>query len=275
MSEGKSGQFAGWAGQSAARVFAALLIAAGSAATSLAAEPEAPPPPATVRVPQKVAFTDNAAKGEAKRDFAYTWPAEVSAIPALVKRFTAEREKLLKDQKADWQSALKEFAGEDCGGCMMRDFQKTWEVVADLPRYLSLSASFYEYSGGAHGNGAYDALVWDRRAKAAIDPKAMFDAAGLQKALGPAWCAQLKTERQKRLGESYSDDGFFPCPAIKDLTVLVGSSDKRRFNRIGLLAAPYVAGSYAEGSYEVTLPVTPQVIAAVRPAYRTAFAAAK
>lgn len=276
LGRGKPGQAAGWAAPKAMWAIAAVLLAAGLGPASLAAaEPEAPPPPATVRVPQKVAFADNAAKGEAKRDFAYNWPAEVSAVPPLVRRFTAERDKLLADQKTEWQSALKEFAGQDCAGCVNRAFEKTWEVVADLPRFLSLSASFYEYSGGAHGNGAFDALVWDRRARTAIDPKAMFDPAALQKALGPLWCARLKAERQKRLGENYSDDGFFPCPPVKDLTVLVGSSDKRRFNRIGLLAAPYVAGSYAEGSYEVTLPVTPQVIAAVRPAYRAAFASAK
>lgn len=272
---GKPGQAAGWAAPKAMWAAAALVAAALGPTSLAAAEPEAPPPPATVRVPQKVAFADNAAKGEAKRDFAYNWPAEVSAIPPLVRRFTAERDKLLADQKTEWQSALKEFAGQDCPGCVNRAFEKTWEVVADLPRFLSLSASFYEYSGGAHGNGAFDALVWDRRAKAAIDPKAMFDPAALQKVLGPSWCARLKAERQRRLGENYSDDGVFPCPPVKDLTVLVGSSDKQRFNRIGLLAAPYVAGSYAEGAYEVTLPVTPQVIAAVRPAYRAAFAPGK
>jgi hypothetical protein len=54
--------------------------------------------------------------------------------------------------------------------------------------------------------------------------------------------------------------------------VLLGSSNKRRFNRIGLIASPYVAGSYAEGQYEVTLPVTPKVLAAVKPEYKAAFA---
>jgi len=54
--------------------------------------------------------------------------------------------------------------------------------------------------------------------------------------------------------------------------VLLGSSDRKAFNRIGLLAAPYVAGSYAEGTYEVTLPVTPAVLQAVKPEYKAAFA---
>jgi hypothetical protein len=250
----------------------AMAEGANISQTAAPAMPAAPPASAT----EAVAFTDNAKQGEAGREFSYAWPAEVSAVPALTQRLTAEREKLLAEQKADWDESLRAFAGSDCAGCVNRSFEKTWEVVADLPRFLSLSASFYAYTGGAHGNGAYDALVWDREARAAFDPKALFRSPeALQSALGAAWCKALKTERQKRLGPDYSDDGFFQCPPVADLTVLVGSSDSQAFNRIGLLAAPYVAGSYAEGTYEVTLPVTPAVLAAVRPEYRAAFALAK
>lgn len=223
-----------------------------------------------------VAFADNSTKGAAVREFAYSWPAEISAVPTLTQRFTAERDKLLAEQKSEWEQSLVEFAADDCGGCVNRSFEKTWEVVTDTPRFLSLSAKFYVYSGGAHGNTAYDALLWDREAKAAMDPKALFRSqAALQEALGDAWCKDLKAERMKRLGESYSEDGIFTCPPIADLTLLPGSSNKQGFNRIGLLAAPYVAGSYAEGTYEVTLPVTPAVLAAVKPEYTSAFALAK
>jgi hypothetical protein len=265
----------------AAALVLGLALAACSSPEELAenagvvqsAVPEPPVPPTPE--PGKVAFTDNSENGEAKRDFAYAWPAEVSAVPALAARFAAERDRLLADQKADWDSALAEFAGQDCPGCVNRAFEKEWEVVADLPRFLSLSASFYEYSGGAHGNGAHDALVWDREAASALDPKAMFRPEALQDALGAAWCKALRTQRMERLSENYSDDGFFQCPPIADLTVLVGSSSGKTFDRIGLLAAPYVAGSYAEGSYEVTLPVTDKVIAAVKPEYKAAFALGK
>lgn len=226
--------------------------------------------------PGAVAFTDNSGKDDAAREFSYKWPAEVSAVPALAQRLTAERDKLLAEQKAEWDEAVKEFAGQDCVACTNRSFEKTWEVVADTPRFLSLSASFYAYTGGAHGNGAYDALVWDREAEAAMDPKALFvSEAVLQEALGDPWCKALKAERMKRMGAGFSDDGFFACPKIADLTLLAGSSNKRSFDRIGLLAAPYVAGSYAEGTYEVTLPVTAKVLAAVKPEYKAAFTQAK
>ena len=97
----------------------------------------------------------------------------------------------------------------------------------------------------------------------------------MQEALGEAWCKDLKAERMKRLGENYSEDGIFTCPPIADLTLLPGSSNKQSFDRIGLLAAPYVAGSYVEGTYEVALPVSPKVLAAVKPEYTSAFALAK
>ena len=223
-----------------------------------------------------VAFTDNSSKDEASREFAYSWPAQVSSVPELVGRFTAERDTLLSEQKTEWDEAIREFAGQDCVACVNRGFEKSWQVVADLPRFLSLSADIYFYTGGAHGNSGHDALVWDREAKAAFDPKAMFtSSAALQSALGDPWCKALKTERMKRMGDDYSDDGFFQCPSIADLTMLPGSSNRQTFNRIGLLAAPYVAGSYAEGTYEVTLPVTPALLGAVKPEYKSAFALAK
>jgi hypothetical protein len=38
-------------------------------------------------------------------------------------------------------------------------------------------------------------------------------------------------------------------------------------------ADPYVAGPYAEGDYDISLPVTAEVIAALKPAYRSSFEA--
>ena len=53
--------------------------------------------------------------------------------------------------------------------------------------------------------------------------------------------------------------------------MLLGSSNGRTFDRIGLIAGPYVAGPYAEGTYEVTLPVDMAVLDAVKREYDGAF----
>lgn len=263
-----------------AALLGAAILALGNLPAGVAAQTPPPPPEPAAAAPDKTAFAETATytvrSGEALREFSYTWPAKVAAVPQLTARFTAERDRLLAEQRADWDEALREFAEGDCLGCVNRSFEKSWDVVAELPRFLSLSASFYAYTGGAHGNGGFDALVWDREAGEAIDPKAMFRSPeALQDALGPAWCRALKAEKIKRFEGAYSEDGIFPCPAIADLTVLVGSASRRSFDRIGLIAAPYVAGAYAEGIYEVTLPVTPGVLAAVRPEYKAAFAPGK
>jgi hypothetical protein len=55
--------------------------------------------------------------------------------------------------------------------------------------------------------------------------------------------------------------------------VIFGSSDHQRFNRIGFLINPYVAGPRVEGDYEVTLPVNAAILAAVKPQYRQYFVA--
>jgi hypothetical protein len=262
-----------WAGMAAAALLAGCSddiqdpVQGEGTAPAAAADPDSPEP---------LIFENNEWRDDYLREFKYNWPAAVSAVPALVQRFTAERDAALAEQKQDFEAALREFGGGDCTGCVNRSFEKSWQVVADLPRFLSLSASLYFYTGGAHGNGGYDALVWDREAEAVLAPEDFFvSPAAVQAALGEAWCKGLSRERKKRLGEDYSEDGFFPCPEVAELTVLLGSSDKQVFNRIGLIAAPYVAGSYAEGTYEVTLPVTPKVIEAVKPKYRAYFAAPK
>ena len=45
--------------------------------------------------------------------------------------------------------------------------------------------------------------------------------------------------------------------------------------QIGVLIGPYEAGPYVEGGYEVTLPVTAEVLAVVKPEYRASFAAGR
>jgi hypothetical protein len=225
---------------------------------------------------EPVIFENNEDRGESVREFAYNWPAEVSAVPGLVDRFTVERDAALAEQKQEFEDALREFAGSDCLACTNRSYAKDWAVVADLPRFLSLSATIYVYSGGAHGNGTHDDLVWDREAQKAVKAKDFFTSpAALQDALGASWCAALKQERTERLGAEYAEDDFFACPEIAQLNVLLGSSGKQAFDRIGLLAAPYVAGSYAEGGYDATLPITPKVIEAVKPEYKAYFAPSK
>lgn len=220
-----------------------------------------------------VSVVKSAEKDGGSWEFEYSWPAAVSANPYLAKQFAAERDKILAEERAEWEAALAE-SPKDCVSCRGRSFAKEWKVVADLPGWLSLSADVSTYTGGAHGMYGTDGLLFDKNAKAIRQPLDLFRSpAALQSAVEGRWCAALDIEREERRGEPVdkSDELFGGCPGIDELTVLLGSSNGKTFDRIGLIAGPYVAGSYAEGAYEVTLPVDDAVLAAVKSEFVGAF----
>jgi hypothetical protein len=202
--------------------------------------------------------------------FSYGWPAAVEAVPDL-------RSRLMKDQEAV-RRAFAEEAGQARQAAAAdpgRPFRPyglsvEWKVAADLPAWLSLSQSLSVFEGGAHPNTGFDSLVWDRRAGVERPPLDLFTSPeALDAAIRDPFCKALNRERAARRGEPIdpnSDGMFDQCVDPTASTVILGSSNKQQFDRIGILIAPYEAGPYAEGDYEITLPVTKAVLAAVKAA---------
>lgn len=206
--------------------------------------------------------------------FAYSYPGAAAKIPALAG--------WLESQVAEMKAGLVREAEEskadaETGGYPYHphSFSQQWEVVADLPGYLSLSGEFATYSGGAHGMYGMESFVWDKDAGARLESITLFRSpAALNQAFGDKLCDALNRARAERRGEpvpANSDSEFDRCVGVEEATLLVGSSNGRTFDRLGVWFGPYVAGSYAEGGFELNLPVDAAVIGAVRPAYRDAF----
>jgi hypothetical protein len=150
--------------------------------------------------------------------------------------------------------------------------------VADLPGYLSLSNDWSNYTGGAHGMYGMQGFVWDKANKRGFDSAELFvSPAVLDDAMGGSVCAALNKEREKRRGEPVDpkDEFFGGCPGLDEATILVGSSNRRTFDRITVWFGPYVAGAYAEGAYELDFPMTKAMLDTVKPAYTAAFSAGK
>ena len=209
-------------------------------------------------------------------EFAYSYPDAAGALTGLRDmldaRLASERTQLASSARDDRKEAKS-------GGFpyLSHSFSAKWAVVADLPGWLSLSADVYTFSGGAHGMSNFDSLLWDRRTNTARKPRDLFTSANaLRDALQKPFCDALDKERAKRRGEPVQRDSgqmFTECIDPLAQTLILGSANHQTFDRIGILVAPYEAGPYAEGSYEVTLPVTGKVMAALRPQYRASFSA--
>ncbi|MBV7259295.1 PdaC/SigV domain-containing protein [Erythrobacter crassostreae] len=237
--------------------------------------PEAPDAPIAGDVTYENNSKGNSGGEGGTREFSYSWPGQVAEIPALAAELETRRDAQLAEQKEWWADALADCP-EESASCRNLSFELSWQVVADTPRFLSLSHGFYMYTGGAHGNSGRGALIWDREAEASIEPKAMFTSIDeLDAAISETACTMLNEERGKRRGgESYGDEGEWPnqCVTMEETVLFVGSSGGDKFDRLGVYYAPYIAGAYAEGDFEFILPVTQAVIDAVKPEYRGAFA---
>ncbi len=208
-------------------------------------------------------------------DFDYAYPPQAAAIPALAALLEADiarQKRELLPQARAMQKEAKENGYPFHG----LGYWVEWQVVTDLPGWLSLSTQVGTFMGGAHPNYHYDTILWDRQAGKRRAPVSLFVSPGaLDKAIRRDFCRELDLQRkEKRQGEGAPESvipEFDGCIAPLENTLILGSSNGKAFDRLGILIAPYDAGPYAEGSYEVTLPVTAAVLAAVRPEYRPTF----
>jgi hypothetical protein len=208
--------------------------------------------------------------------FEYSYPPIVTQFPAMQKHVEDIKEAQLEQLKGwavDWVKDSPERAKE-----IDLETISDWKLVTNMPAYLSLTFDSWSYTGGVHGNWGRSSMVWDKKASQSMEPIDMFTSrTAFDKLVQTPYCDKLDIERsKKRDGEkvdrSQADDWMQACPKPSELVVILGSSNGKAFNRLAIYAAPYAVGPYSEGDYEIDLPITPQLLAAVKPAYRSSFA---
>lgn len=207
-----------------------------------------------------------------------SWPAEVSAYPPLVAmiRGPAEKDKAEYEKSAREDREEREKSGFPWNGAY--EYSVGVEVAGDTPRLLSLARSHYEFSGGAHPNHGTDAILWDREGWREIKVAELFSEG--EKAFADlftkSFCDALDAQRRENRGNEPlgdADDPFEKCPAFDELAIIPTGEKGKPMTTLLFHADPYVAGPYAEGDYDIELPVSAAMIAALKPEYRASFAA--
>lgn len=225
------------------------------------------PPPAPPSKPFAVKETTGGL------EFAYAYPAEAAAVPALVDKFA-------RDMAATKADALK-MAKEDSAAAKESGYpfrphslETEWSVAADTPRFLALQSQTYVYTGGAHGMTGYDAVLWDKARKQESSVKALMTSpAAFSTAIRDRFCVILDKQRAEKRGAPVvrGDDDFTQCIDPMEQVLVPTSKDGKRIDGLTVVVGPYSAGPYAEGSYEVALPVDAAMRDAIKPDYREAF----
>ena len=256
-----------------ALLLTALLAACGQEASPPANEAATAAPAAKPAAPVAKAFVY-----DEKNDlieFHYGWSAEAAAVPQLVERFNKDMAKVKADliAGAEEDKASREKEGIEFHGYMTSN---DYQTAGQSDRLLSLSVEVGSYTGGAHGNYGVGALLWDRATAKEIEVSDLFaEPANMGRLLTQRWCDALNKEREKKRGEPVGGGGMFDdCPKLDEIAIIPGDKNKNgRFDTLALVASPYVAGPWVEGSYEIELAMTSDLLAALKGDYRTSFEA--
>lgn len=206
-----------------------------------------------------------------------SWPAEVNAIPALEKLIREPAEKALAEYTRDAREdkARRDKEGFDFNGYM---YAEVVEVAGQTPRLLSLNRGWSSYAGGAHPNRWTQGILWDRAQakKIAFADLLSGGTAALEPLFARTFCRALNEQRREKRGpENFSDgpgDPFTKCPGFDELSIIPQGEAGKPLTTILIHADPYVAGPYVEGEYDIEIPVTERLLAALKPEYRASFA---
>ncbi len=210
-------------------------------------------------------------------EFNYAWSAEATAIPALVLR-------LRGDLETSWRAAATTAQADRAEALAMKrpfnghQYSRRWTSAGQSRRLLSLDGRTLVFTGDPPPSHGAEGLLWDRSARAEIKVERLFSASSaLQTLVRAPYCAKLDEERAKRRGGAVPSGGAFTsCPRFDKLAIVpTDSNTDRRFDLLRIVAPNGVAGPYAEGSYDVVVPVTAAMRAALKPAYRLSFKVAQ
>lgn len=251
----------------------AVAAPAPAPAAADTAAPLVPPTPAPTSTPATA--PDPVARVEKSDllDYTYKYPAEAAAIPALKtlldRRADEAKARALADAREDQQATTK--IGSPFHA---HYYEAAWLLAADTPRFLSLVGSIGAYTGGAHGMVVYTPLLWDKQAGKQIAVADLFTShAAVEAAIRSDFCDSLDQQRATKRGAPVkrSDQPFEDCidPMKEALVPTAGATGA--IDGFTVYVAPYDAGPYAEGDYQIAVPVSAALMRAIKPAYRSAF----
>ena len=242
-----------------------------------AAEPA--PPAATAGTGAIVTPADAAAPMafESKTAFAevsLTLPVAIKAQPDLHARLYAAAVRDLREFSEGAQADRTEAGGDEGMGA----YNKSIEITpgAETGKLFSLIRTDSEYTGGAHPNSSFAAILWDKALKRELAAADLFTKTGDLSALDTALCAAINAEKRKRDPQartvSLTGSDMWTCPRAASVPfVLAQGTMPGKTGGLVFLIGPYMVGPYSEGAYEVTVPQS-AFRSLLAPAYADEFA---
>ena len=190
-------------------------------------------------------------------EFTYAWSAEASRQPLLVRRLRADLERAF--------AASAAVAEADRGRAKIEGrpfnahrYSRRWETAGQSSRLLSLDGRL-TFSTGATRVDRADALLWDRATRSPIRAEQLFITRSL---------AEQFAVRPGCVDERRSASAPGACPSGLVLPLPADRDKNRRFDHFRVVHP-------GPRPVLITTPVTVQMLAAIKPAYRPGFEVAQ
>lgn len=141
------------------------------------------------------------------------------------------------------------------------DLDTNWRVTLESPTAISLSADSFIDEDGAHPNGAFDTIVWDKVANRVVPFEALFDHAHAKAAFEAIAASATKIwtkEMTVRAGEApFADEagqGIGADPAKLGHYALIYAKGETKANGIVLLYGAGEIWPHAAGDFRLVIP---------------------
>lgn len=214
--------------------------------------------------------------------FSFVYPRSAAEIPALHALLVADSARALAWMETTTRDYRRDRAANG-GEPLPLSFDAAWEIDARLPEIVAASGTISRFTGGAHGGIEYQTILIDPRhgrqvRLADLFRFGTFDHSLLghrprgRRAVQTAFCRALTAAVRDRRDEPAA---LIECPAVEEQPVTLVCGERGRIEAMRALLNPYVAGSWAEGPYEVDVPIDAEMMSAMRRRYRAAFGLAQ
>lgn len=165
----------------------------------------------------------------------------------------------------EFEAGVREARAEEGGELDYNmDLTLEWNAPVATPRLVSSDGMLWSFTGGAHGNPGYHAILWDRLGHREVAPAELFRADADQSKLDRALCDAINAAKAARGGDDAWDpapyrgeqgDGLWSCPAALETPFSLAPGDTTgKAGGLVFLIDPYVVGPYAEGVYTAVVP---------------------
>lgn len=249
----------------------ALILPLAACSPAAAPSPPSAPEPAVARQAEEPLETPPTwSRTNADAEVELTIPDAVKAFPDLYRKLHDEGVARLGDFARNAATGRAELTDPGEPAPAPWGMMIGYSDPVETDRLFSLQGGAWDYTGGAHGNPSNLSIFWDKAGRRVLPQTVLFRPGADLSVLDRALCDATNAAKRERSSGEPNQQPYAPvmldppegselwsCPkAIQVPFALAPGDVSGKAGGLIFLLSPYVVGPYAEGGYDVIVPLS-------------------